>query len=206
MVKNWSRNGKNKAQIATIWITDETDLTKDQPNMLLNGINSNSALQPTYDTDDDNDDDIPRSKAGKRGVPSFICGTDGKIVSPGLLKQIFTTARGFFNDEIDRNRNSIPANWTASGQSLRDKFRYQMGSSFFCLRLGEGHWKIDMIWKRTYHSWLRSYTNRLDTEGIDYRVVGKKRKKARGSSEDEDEDEDDDEPHVKISRVSLVFV
>jgi hypothetical protein len=73
-------------------------------------------------------------------------------------KQLYLAMRGFWNDHID-GRNP-PLNWSSAGETLRNAFRDFLESKFFYLRLCAGRWKVEELWKRNYHSRLRSFERR----------------------------------------------
>ena len=44
--------------------------------------------------------------------------------------------------------------------TLRDKFRDVIEEKFPFLRLCAERWKVETLWKKNYHSWMRSYLAR----------------------------------------------
>jgi hypothetical protein len=94
------------------------------------------------------------------GVLAFLERDDGKLISYDDKKQLYRAMRGFWNDRIRADGRSPPLNWSSAGETLRNAFRDFLESKFFYLRLCAGCWKVEELWKRNYHSWLRSFERR----------------------------------------------
>jgi hypothetical protein len=92
------------------------------------------------------------------GVLAFLEDDNGKLISYDDKKQLYCAMRGFWNDRIDGC--NPPLNWSSAGESLRNAFRDFLENKFFYLRLCAGRWKVEELWKRNYHSWLRSFARR----------------------------------------------
>ena len=92
------------------------------------------------------------------GVLAFLEDDNGKLISYDDKKQLYRAMRGFWNDRIDGC--NPPLNWSSAGETLRNAFRDFLESKFFYLRLCAGRWKVEELWKRNYHSWLRSFARR----------------------------------------------
>jgi hypothetical protein len=119
------------------------------------------------------------------GLLAFLEKEDGKLISYDEKKQLYRTMRGFWNDHIDCDK--APVNWSSAGESLGTSFRNILENKFFYLRLCAGHWKAEELWKRNYHSWLRSLRRR--TGGTQPRSQKRKR--------NDDEPENKDTQHQK---------
>ena len=82
-VNNWNRPQNAKAHCKCIIVTDTVNGT-------------------TLTDDDDNDSD-----SDKKGVPAFLVGTNGKLLSVKYKKQIYSSVKGFFNDNV--NPKDVPS-------------------------------------------------------------------------------------------------
>jgi len=133
-VKHWVRKRGDNSQVSVIRVVDADSTLDDDEN--LGG-------------DDPNQED---------GVLAFLEDDNGKLISYDDKKQLYRAMRGFWNDRIDGC--NPPLNWSSAGETLRNAFRDFLESKFFYLRLCAGRWKVEEIWKRNYHSWLRSFARR----------------------------------------------
>src|SRR5271154_6752677 len=156
-LKHWVQKRGDNTQIAVVKVVDKDNLSDDDENA---------------ENDDSNQDD---------GVLAFLEKEDGKLISYDEKKQLYRTMRGFWNDRIDPSKP--PVNWSSAGESLRNPFRNVLESKFFYLRLCSGHWKVEELWKRNYHSWLRSFRRRNDDNSS-----RKRKRHDRTSIPDENED------------------
>ena len=71
----------------------------------------------SYLTDNNNNND---SDSDKKGVPAFLVGTDGKLLSVKYKKQSYLSVKGFFNDNVDPK--NVPINYSSSGKTLHENF------------------------------------------------------------------------------------
>ena len=130
-VKHWVRKRGDNSQVSVIKVVDADSMSDDDESL--------------------GDDDLNQED----GVLAFLEKDDGKLISYDDKKQLYRAMRGFWNDRID-GRNP-PLNWSSAGETLRNAFRDFLESKFFYLRLCTGRWKVEELWKRNYHSWLRSF-------------------------------------------------
>jgi len=108
------------------------------------------------DREESNDDEgIPKQGSG---VLAFLEDKTGKVISHCEKKRLYGEMQGFWNDNI--NLASPPDNWSSAGASLRDKFQDILEEKFPFLRLCAGRWKVEVLWKKNYHSWKRSFLAR----------------------------------------------
>jgi hypothetical protein len=133
-VKHWVRKRGDNSQVSVIKVVDADSMSDDDGNL---------------GSDDLNQED---------GVLAFLEKDDGKLISCDDKKQLYHAMRGFWNDRIDGH--SPPLNWSSAGETLRNAFRDFLERKFFYLRLCAGRWKVEELWKRNYHSWLRSFERR----------------------------------------------
>jgi len=162
-IKHWTRKRGDKSQVTVITVVD-----------------AGCELEP----DDENlgSDDSATSK--EDGIPAFLENEDGSLISYDEKKRLYLAMRGWWNDNIsDKNP---PGNWSSVGETLRNSFRDFFERRFFCLRLCSHRWKVNELWKRNYHSWLRSFKKKIN--GLD-----------KGSSDmhSSDEDTSDELPKKK---------
>ena len=128
------------------------------------GDNSQVSVIKVVDADsmsdsDDNDGNLGSDDSIQEdGVLAFLEKDNGKLISLDDKKQLYRAMRGFWNDHIDSC--NPPGNWSSAGETLRNTFRDSLESKFFYLRLCAGRWKVEELWKRNYHSWLRSFERR----------------------------------------------
>lgn len=175
-VKNWQRPTKSgSAHKKCIIVTDLSDVSGDTVDGLLRTPDNEEA-----------DDDDPSDKAG---VPAFLVGTDGKLLSNAYKVEMYASARAFLNEHI--TPNNVPLNYSSAGESLLTNFRNYTEGKPKALRLCKGHWKANQIFIRLWHSWLRSYRRRMTKQGHEIKIIEKKKRK-RKTSGDEDEDEEDE--------------
>ena len=139
-VKHWVRKRGDNTQISVIKVVDKDDFNE-----------GDSSDDGDAGNDDPNQED---------GVLAFLEMGDGKLISYDEKKRLYSSMRGFWNDHIDHSKP--PVNWSSAGESLRNSFRNVLESKFSYLRLCSGHWKVEELWKRNYHSWLRSFRRRND--------------------------------------------
>ena len=109
------------------------------------------------DSDGESNDDKDMTKQ-ERGVPAFLEDENGNVISYQEKRRLYSELRGFWNDTI--NPNCPPNNWSSAGTTLREKFRDIIEDKFPFLRLCAGRWKVDALWKKNYHSWKRSLSDR----------------------------------------------
>lgn len=140
-VKHWVRKRGDSSQVSVIKVVDADSISDDDE-----GLGS----------DDLNQED---------GVLAFLERDDGKLISYDDKKQLYRAMRGFWNDRIRADGRSPPLNWSSAGETLRNAFRDFLESKFFYLRLCAGRWKVEELWKRNYHSWLRSFERRTANAG-----------------------------------------
>ena len=133
-VKHWVRKCGDSSQVSVIRVVDADSMLDDDEN--LGG-------------DDPNQED---------GVLAFLEDDNGKLISYDDKKQLYRAMRGFWNNRIDGH--NPPLNWSSAGETLRNAFQDFLESKFFYLRLCAGRWKVEELWKRIYHSWLRSFVRR----------------------------------------------
>lgn len=134
-VKHWVRKRGDSSQVSVIKVVDADSLS-----------------------DDDNDSLGGNDLNQEDGVLAFLEKDDGKLISYDDKKQLYRAMRGFWNDHIDGR--DPPLNWSSAGETLRNAFRDFLESKFFYLRLCASRWKVEELWKRNYHSWLRSFERR----------------------------------------------
>jgi hypothetical protein len=135
-VKHWVRMRGDASQVSVIKVVDADTMSDDDDSENLC-------------SDDLNQED---------GVLAFLENDNGKLISYDDKKQLYRAMRGFWNDHID-GRNP-PLNWSSAGETLRNAFRDFLEGKFFYLRLCAHCWKVEELWKRNYHSWLRSFARR----------------------------------------------
>ena len=177
-VNNWNRPQNAKAHCKCIIVTDTSEISADTVN------------STTLTDSDDNDDDD--SDSDKKGVPAFLVGTDGKLLSVEYKKQIYSSVKGFFNDNV--NPKNVPINYSSSGKTLHENFRNFIETKYKPLSLCSGHWKANALFIRQYHGWLRSYRCRMAKEGKMINVIEMKKWKPRDNTiDDADGDEEDRE-------------
>jgi hypothetical protein len=133
-VKHWVRKRGDNSQVSVIKLVDAYSMSDDDGNL---------------GSDDSNQED---------GVLAFLEKGDGKLISYDDKKQLYHAMRGFWNDRIDGD--NPPLNWSSAGETLRNAFRDFLERNFFNLLLCAGRWKVEELWKRNYHSWLRSFSRR----------------------------------------------
>jgi hypothetical protein len=133
-VKHWVRKRGDSSQVSVIKVVDADNVSDDDE-----GLGS----------DDANQED---------GVLAFLEKDDGKLISYNDKKQLYRSMRGFWNDRVDCG--NPPLNWSSAGETLRNDFRDFLEGKFLYLRLCAGRWKVEELWKRNYHSWLRSFARR----------------------------------------------
>jgi hypothetical protein len=133
-IKHWIRKHGDSSQVSVIKVVDVDSMSDDDGNL---------------GSDDSNHED---------GVLAFLEKDNGKLISYDDKKQLYRAMRGFWNDRIDGH--NTPLNWSSAGETLRNTFRDFLEGKFFYLRLCAGHWKVEELWKRNYHSWLRSFERR----------------------------------------------
>lgn len=138
-VKHWTRKRGDKSQVTVITVVD-------------------AGSESGPDNENLGSDD---SVAGKEdGIPAFLENEDGSLITYEEKKQLYLAMRGWWNDNIG-NKNP-PGNWSSVGETLRNSFRDFLERRFFCLRLCSQRWKVDELWKRNYHSWLRSFKKKIN--------------------------------------------
>ena len=98
----------------------------------------------------------------ERGVLAFLKDENGSIISYRQKEQLYAELQAFWNDNIDPNRP--PKNWSSVGATLCNKFCDTIEEKFPFLRLCSWRWKVDVLWKRNYHSWKRSLLARQSKE------------------------------------------
>lgn len=130
-VQHWVRKCGDNSQVSVIKVVDADSTSDDDGNL---------------GSDDTNQED---------GVLAFLEKDNGKLISYDDKKQLYHAMRGFWNDHIDDC--NPPVNWSSAGETLRNTFRNFLESKFFYLHLCAGRWKVEELWKRNYHSWLRSF-------------------------------------------------
>ena len=136
-VQHWVRKRGDNSQVSVIKMADADSISDDDGNLNLG-------------SDDLNQED---------GVLAFLEKDNGKLISYDEKKQLYRAMRGFWNDHIDGC--NPPVNWSSAGETLRNTFRDFLEGKFFYLRLCAGRWKVEELWKRNYHSWLRSFERRI---------------------------------------------
>ena len=94
----------------------------------------------------------------EKGVPAFLEDKNGNVISYQEKRRLYSELRGFWNDTI--NPDCPPNNWSSAGTTLRKKFRDIIKEKFPFLCLCAGRWKVDVLWKKNYHSWKRSLLDR----------------------------------------------
>jgi len=139
LVKHWVRKRGDSSQVLVIKLVDADNMSDDDENLGHN---------------DSNQED---------GVLVFLENDTGKLISYNNKKQLYRAMRGFWNDHVDGC--NPPLNWSSAGESLRNAFRDFLESEFFYLCLCAGCWKVEELWKRNYHSWLRSFEHRAANAG-----------------------------------------
>lgn len=132
-VQHWVRKRGDNSQVSVIKVADADSMS-----------------------DDDHDGNLGSDDANQEdGVLAFLEKDNGKLISYDEKKQLYHAMRGFWNDHIDGC--NPPINWSSAGETLRNTFRNFLERKFFYLRLCAGRWKVEELWKRNYHSWLRSF-------------------------------------------------
>ena len=186
-INNWNCPRNAKAQCKCIIVTDTSKISADTVN--------STAL--TNDNDDSDD---------KRGVPAFLVGTDGKLLSIEYKKQIYSSIEGFFNNNVDPK--NVPINYSSSGETLHKNFHNFIEMKHKPLALCLGHWEANVLFIQQYHGWLRSYQRHMDKNDEIHVVETKKQKPqedniddADGDEEDKEDSEDEDIPQPKKWKV-----
>jgi hypothetical protein len=133
-VKHWVRKHGDSSQVSVIKVVDADNISDNDDGL---------------EGDDSNQED---------GVLAFLEKDDGKLISYDKKKQLYRSMRGFWNDRVDGS--NPPLNWSSAGETLRNDFRDFLENKFHYLHLCAGHWKVEELWKRNYHSWLRSFARR----------------------------------------------
>jgi hypothetical protein len=152
-VQHWVRKRGDSSQVSVIKVVDADSTSDDDGNL---------------GSDDLNHED---------GVLAFLEKDNGKLISYDDKKHLYHAMRGFWNDHIDGC--NPPVNWSSAGETLRNTFRDFLEGKFFYLRLCASRWKVEELWKRNYHSWLRSFERRTAN------ASSRQHKRKRDSREDE---------------------
>ena len=192
-VKHWERRQNDNVQFAVIKVYDADSSACDSDSM----DNTGSGL------------------TGREcGVLAFLEDENGRVISHYERKRLYAELRGFWNDHIDPN--NPPDNWSSAGATLRDKFRDILEEKFPFLCLCAGRWKVEVLWKKNYHSWKRSLLARqakktpLNTGGSD---SGSKRKRKETLERERDRVNSDTEaeisrngPQLKKSKTGMASI
>lgn len=131
----------------------------------------------TPKTEDDASDDLmaletdelqapdTKTKSSKKKDATLSCfleDKDGKTLSRGKKKEIFTMVRAYWQSLFENGR--APGVSSAVNLETKLHFRYLMESNFECLRYCNSHWKVERIWISYYPSWLRGALKRAEEE------------------------------------------
>jgi len=130
-VKYWEKQHKNVVQISAIEVCDADSSDSDQES-----------------TD---------NKKEESGI-QFLEDKHGNAIDHDKRKRLYAELQGFWNDNIDAN--CPPNNWSSAGSALRDRFRDAIKEKYPFLQFCAGRWKVDVLWKKNYHSWKRSLLSR----------------------------------------------
>lgn len=143
-VKFWDRQRHGKTEYTAIRVAASDDDDGDLP------------------SDSERDDKIVFNKREKNKIFSFLENDDGEPITLAEKDALYSEVRGWWNENIDTAR--VPQNWSSAGTTLRDRFRNDIEEKFPFLRLCSGHWKVDAIWKKNYHSWKTTFHSRVRKE------------------------------------------
>ncbi|KAG7086869.1 hypothetical protein E1B28_000173 [Marasmius oreades] len=164
LVKHWDRTPNNTSQLAIIKVTDSSNLSD------ISDDGSSSESEAHSDSDN-NKQGVPQKRRKKHGgkkngkskrdgVPAYLENENGKVVDLNTKIMVYDDARAIWNQRIDLAKP--PANWSSAGAELRDEFRDVLEEKHPFLQLCSRRWKVEEIWKRNYHSWLKARLKRLD--------------------------------------------
>jgi len=188
-VKHWERRQNDVVQVSVIKVHD-TD---------------------SSDSDSESTDNEPEGITKKeRGVLAFLEDENGSIISYCQKERLYAELWAFWNDNIDPNRP--PKNWSSVGATLRNKFRDTIEEKFPFLHLCSWRWKVDVLWKRNYHSWKQSLLARQSKEtppGTCNLNDGGKRKQKESPDPAEPHGEADrllDAPPPKKVKTGMTFI
>jgi hypothetical protein len=138
-VKYWHHRRRDKARYTPIKVTSKA-------------INDD-------DESSESDSDDAASKRKEKVFP-FLEKENGEVICASEKDVLYDEVRAWWNDNITAART--PRNWSSAGATLRDKFRLDIEAKFPFLRLCSGHWKVDELWKRNYHSWKTTFLQRIE--------------------------------------------
>ncbi|KAG7085842.1 hypothetical protein E1B28_003379 [Marasmius oreades] len=164
LVRHWNRRPNDSSQLAVIKVTSLESLSG------LSDDDGTSESEAQSDSDSNNQS-VPQKRRKKNskkksgtskrdGVPAYLEDENGKVINLSTKTIVYNNARSIWNQRIDL-RNP-PPNWSSAGADLRDEFRDVLEEKHPFLQLCSHRWKVEEIWKRNYHSWLKARLKRLD--------------------------------------------
>ncbi len=144
-VKHWHHQQQDKAQYTAINVTSKANNADEDSSSESSDGNSNGATSRRKDN-----------------VFAFLEKESGELISVSEKEALYDEVHAWWNNNV--TAGCIPRNWSSAGAMLRDKFRFDLEVKFPFLCLCSGHWKVDELWKKNYHSWKTTFLQRLEKE------------------------------------------
>jgi len=144
-VKHWHHRQRDKAQYTAINVTSKANNADEDSSSESSDGNSNGATSRRKDN-----------------VFAFLEKESGELISVSEKEALYDEVHAWWNNNV--TAGCIPRNWSSAGAMLRDKFRFDLEVKFPFLCLCSGHWKVDELWKKNYHSWKTTFLQRLEKE------------------------------------------